>query len=432
MEFILDSSVFPTLPAGGSLSHADLMGRPRPLPTPTPSVAPARKISNGTSNSSNSKSNPLVDRTATSLDGHGQSYISSTPSSSSSNRLAPPRPGMGLRRVSSFSGSVGNQAGIGAVGVQSTPRPQPQPNLSANSLPARSQGRRGSIIGPARPLPVKRRSSFDEGRSLDQKINPYGHGVKGLAGAVRSNANYQGHHRTASDSTASTIKVSHYTPTTTGSGLGSGPTQGPPVPVKDTRSNSIDSSRSTSGDGSIRLGRPDQVLEISRLINTLHGLTPPSRDRIPPKPKSATSSLLHPSLVLTPLAIILESLVNERSILKQPTSTQPIPDLPTLKDGSSLQLAEGEIDWSSLRVYTRSLGNSLDQTLPFIQNSIDRVGVEEMVRSVRMFVGKIKKVFAEVVQGYGNGYGFLKGWWDDTDMKGCAGEIGRWCDLFDV
>jgi hypothetical protein len=74
----------------------------------------------------------------------------------------------------------------------------------------------------------------------------------------------------------------------------------------------------------------------------------------------------------------------------------------------------------------------VDQILPFIQSSQDRAGVEDMIRSVRMFVGKIKKVFAEVVQGYGDGYGFLKGWWDDGDMKGCAGEIGRWCDLFDV
>jgi len=121
----------------------------------------------------------------------------------------------------------------------------------------------------------------------------------------------------------------------------------------------------------------------------------------------------------------------ERQILTSPD--QP-PDLPILKTGQSLQLneGEGEIDWTVLRVYTRSIGIIIDQILPFIQNSQDRLAVEDMIRSIRMFVGKIKKVFAEVIQGYGDGYGFLKGWWDDGDMKGCAGEIGRWCDLFDV
>jgi hypothetical protein len=189
--------------------------------------------------------------------------------------------------------------------------------------------------------------------------------------------------------------------------------------------------RASSGDGIIRLGRPDQVLEINRLINTLHSLTPPSRNRYNPNSNSAS---LYPAFILTPLAVILESLVVERQILTQPDL--PIPDLPALKDGLTLQLdpGEGEIDWKTLRVYTRSLGNLLDQILPFIQDSSnqDRLAVESMIRSIRLFVGKIKKVFAEVVQGYGDDYGFLKGWWDDGEMKACAGEIGRWCDLFDV
>jgi len=342
---------------------------------------------------------------------------------------------MALRRVSSFSGSVGNQAGIGAVGVGSGTS---TPNLPARSLPARSGGRRGSIIGPERPIPVRRRSSYDEAKSVQAGINPHGvgAGVKGRFAFALAKPSFSGnrHQRTASESTGSTIKVSQ---PVISRGHGSG--FSPPVPAKDKggRSGSVDgglgrsASGSGNGDGSIRLGRPDQGMEISRLINTLYDLTPPARTRPQTTPKPSSTSL-HPALILTPLAIILEALVSERSILKNPEQAQPPPTLPTLKDGSSLQLLDGEVDWTSIRIYARSLGNVVDQVLPFIQSSQDRAGVEDMIRSVRMFVGKIKKVFAEVVQGYGDGYGFLKGWWEDGDMKGCAGEIGRWCDLFDV
>ena len=375
------------------MSHSDLMGRPRLIPSGSrPPISQAQPQSS----SSNQRN------TSTSLDGHGQSSQSSIGSSNSlSNRLRPPpRPGLGLRRVSSFSGSPASQAGVGATGN----------HLPAYSLPARSQGRRGSILGPERPPVIRRTSSYgssgvdwNKGRSL--------HSGPSVAD-VRVGGSGRGHQRTASESTGSTIKRPSYTIPKDGH-------DAPATPEKSTKSTS---------DGLIRLGRSDQVLEISRLITTLHSLTPPARSRIHPTPNSSS---LNPSLLLIPLAIILESLVVERQIL---TSPDQRPDLPILKTGQSLQLdeGEGEIDWTVLRVYTRCIGSIIDQILPFIQNSQDRLAVEDMIRSVRMFVGKIKKVFAEVVQGYGDGYGFLKGWWDDGDMKGCAGEIGRWCDLFDV
>jgi hypothetical protein len=382
------------------MSHSDLMGRPRLIPSatrPPPSQPPKSRTERFTS---------------TALDGHGHGYqnqgsnnsnphVSSSTTSSTKHVLrAPPRPGLGLRRVSSFSGSPGNQAGVGAVGN----------HIPAQSLPARSQGKRGSIIGPDRPPAIRRTSShgnsssFDGSRSTSIKS-------RGELGGERF-----GHSRTASESTASTIKRPTYTRTSDVTG------PAPAVPSKD----NIGKAKK---DGKIRLGRPDESLEISRLITTLYSLTPASRSRATPTPNS---SALHPSTLLTPLAIILESLVVERTILTSPD--QPIPDLPLLQSGQSLQLdpGEGEIDWTTLRIYCRSLGNIIDQVLPFIQNSQDRLAVEDMIKSVRMFVGKIKKVIAEVVSGYGDGYGFLKGWWDDGDMKGCAGEIGRWCDLFDV
>jgi hypothetical protein len=374
------------------MSHSDLMGRPRLIPS-----GPRPPLSHSQQSSSSNQRN-----TSTSLDGHGQPTQSSIASSNSlSNRLRPPpRPGLGLRRVSSFSGSPANQAGVGATGN----------HLPAHSLPARSHGRRGSILGPERPPVIRRTSSYgssgvdwNNGRSL--------HSGPSVAD-VRVGGLRRGHQRTASESTGSTIKRPTYTIPNDGN-------DSPVLPVKDSKSKS---------DGNIRLGRPDQVLEISRLITTLHSLTPPSRSRIQAIPNSSS---LNPSLLLIPLAIVLESLVVERQILTSPD--QP-PDLPILKTGQSLQIdeGEGEIDWTVLRTYTRCIGSIIDQILPFIQNSQDRSAVEDMIRSVRMFVGKIKKVFAEVVQGYGDGYGFLKGWWDDGDMKGCAGEIGRWCDLFDV
>jgi hypothetical protein len=405
----LPHDLIPSFPGpGGSMSHSDLMGRPRLVPSaprPPPSQPPKTRTERYTS---------------TSLDGHGHGHghghqnqdsnsnsnssphISSTTSSNRQVLRPPPRPGLGLRRVSSFSGSPGNQAGVGAVGN----------HIPAHSLPARSQGKRGSIIGPDRPPAIRRTSSHGNSSSLEWSRS-VSIKSRGELGGDRF-----GHSRTASESTAGTIKRPSYTRTNANEVTGPAPA----VPSKDNIGKA-------KNDGTIRLGRPDESLEISRLISTLYTLTPASRARAAPTPNS---SVLHPSTLLTPLAIILESLVVERTILISPD--QPIPDLPLLQTGQSLQLdpGEGEIDWTTLKVYSRSLGNIIDQVLPFIHNSQDRLAVEDMIKSVRMFVGKIKKVFAEVVSGYGDGYGFLKGWWDDGDMKGCAGEIGRWCDLFDV
>lgn len=368
------------------MSHAELMGRPRiATPNAGPRPPPSRRGQNAGSSS-------------TSLDGHGGTRSSS--GTKSNDTLAPPlRPGVGLRRVSSFSGPApgGNRAGVGAV----------YNDLPAQSLPVRRAGRRGSLISPTPPPPVRRMSSYDE----STPTGPSGSVVSSASSGLTPTATRPRltHQRTASDSTISTRTITR-----------------PIAPP-------VQRDQMSPPDGSIRLGmgRPDQAAEIGKLVNALHTLTPPNRVRIHPSPHA---SILHPSSILTPFAVTLEALVVERTTLLTPD--QPTSELPDLKDGTSLKLAppagSGEIDWSALQRYIRALGVSLDRLLPYIQTSPDQAALEDLIRSIRMFVGKIKKVFSEVLQGYGDQYGFMKGLWDDQNMKACAGEIGRWCDLFDA
>lgn len=411
--------MIPSLPPpGGTMSHADLMGRPRNITPAARGPPPAQQH-----HSRRAQTNgPGSSFTSASLDGHGpppstnNSRSSPGPGPGPGPVPAPPfRPGMGLRRVSSFSGPSGNRAGVGAV----------YNDLPAQSLPPRRPGRRGSIIGPTPPALVQASSS-----SSSSSVSSHNGSTRDTGGSVPSTIinspatiltprPRMKHQRTASESTVSTITRPSVAHAST-----SGPTPisiSIPVVPKDP---------SSLPDGSIRLGQPDQKLEIGRLIGALHALTPPTRVRITP---SSQANILHPSYILTPFAITLEALVTERSILLTPDQSSS--DLPKLKDGSSLLLPDpgsGEIDWTTLKVYIRSLGAALDQILPYIQTSRDEMALEDIIRSIRMFVGKIKKVFSEVVQHYGDKYGFMKGLWDDKSMKSCAGEIGRWCDLFDV
>lgn len=369
----LDESMIPSLPPpGGSMSHADLMGRPRIITPAARGPPPPARAPIGTS--------------STSLDGHGPTLSSQH----AGNLLAPPtRPGLGLRRVSSFSGpSGGNHAGVGAV----------YNDLPAESLPPRRLGRRGSIVGTP-PAPIRRDPGFEDstGTVMSTTSTDSGSTYRPRPRMV--------HQRTASESTVSTITR----PSASG----------------------LTRDHASPPDGSVRLGlgRPEQAVEIGKLIRALHALTPPTRVRIEPSPRA---SILHPSSILTPFAVTLEALVAERTVILHPDKA--IADLPTLRDGSSFHLSEtgGEIEWTVLRSYIQSLGDSLDRLLPFIQTSPDQSALEDMIRSIRMFVGKIKKVFSEIVSGYGDNYGFMKGMWDDRSMKACAGEIGRWCDLFDA
>lgn len=335
------------------MSHADLMGRPRNITPAARGPPPAHHARRAQTNGHSS--------TSISLDGHGP-----TPSHPNSNggsqgsptpAPAPPfRPGMGLRRVSSFSGPSGNRAGVGAV----------YNDLPAQSLPPRRPGRRGSIIGPTPPALVQSTSSSNQSHASGS-----GSSARDSGGSVPSSVSSDGtatmstprprlkHQRTASESTVSTITRP------SAASIAVVPKDHQPLP-----------------DGSIRLGRPDQELEIGRLIGALHALTPPARIRIVP---SSQANILHPSYILTPFAITLEALVTERSILLNPV--QPNSELPKLKDGSSLLLPDpgtGEIDWTTLKTYIRSLGTVLDQLLPFIQTSRDESALADIIRSIRM------------------------------------------------
>lgn len=178
----------------------------------------------------------------------------------------------------------------------------------------------------------------------------------------------------------------------------------------------------------ILLGKETDTRTISKLLSSLSTLTPPSRLTCTcPAP---STRLLHPSILLTPLAIVLEALVTERAILRDSPATPPA--LPVLRDGSSLQLEDGELDWRSTEKYILVVGHYLSTILPFLQQHEDKEAVHKLVQSLRTYVGKMKKVFGEVAGMYVEGYGFVRGWWDESGMKGAAGEVGVWGDHFDA
>jgi len=85
-----------------------------------------------------------------------------------------------------------------------------------------------------------------------------------------------------------------------------------------------------------------------------------------------------------------------------------------------------------MRPYVLAVGTVIDQLMPFLQKSKEKKEVEGLTKGLRVYVSKQKKVFGEVAAMYVEGYGFLRGWWDETGMKGCAGEVGRWGDMVDA
>ena len=172
--------------------------------------------------------------------------------------------------------------------------------------------------------------------------------------------------------------------------------------------------------------------KISKFLTTLQALIPPSR--VPtPAPPAPRTALLHPSTLIAPLAIILEALVVEREILKG-THTSSAPRLPILRDGSSFQLdiGEGELDWRVTKTYVLAMGMIMGSVLPLLQSHKSQSAVEELSKTVRVYVVKMKKIFGEIAGMFMDGYGFMRGWWDESGMKGAAGEVGRWGDLFDA
>ena len=282
----------------------------------------------------------------------------------------------------------GNRAGIGAgLSFQDTAGA----SASANHL------------GPPRPAAARRVSSFENRKPVSEHdvLLPKPKGAKASIGR---------HQRTASDSRSDTL-----TPERDGQ---------PPLSTS-----LIPSFLATYHEGYIRLRSDRDPATSSNLLLTLSALTPPDRVvglRMPPP----ASGILHPSAMLTPLAIILEALVAERSVLQ---SVMPAP-LPFLRDGSSLQLqgGEGELDWTVMQPYILAVGSVISQLTPYLQRSKDEPEVKGLSKGLRVYIGKQKKVFGEVASMYVDGYGFMRGWWDEGGMKGCAGEIGKWGDMVDA
>jgi hypothetical protein len=391
----------------------------------------------------------------------------SNPNTASSTRTVTP-PSMGnlappvmMRRSSSYGGTSRATGVNGDASVNSRSTPRTEALASSNLLPLQSniRARRPSDVAHTtqayssrtglsshrlRNHPTERN---DEVRSSGQRLDP------------QDKLGASGHTRTASDSTGSTIKrnqhwakldardpKSYAAATTDGTGA-------PKQAVSGDSTNHLKAARSSgssaiatdigSHPGSIVLCRPSEAAQLTPHLKALNALTPPSRAITPLDGSSSgtnsASCVLVPSDLLMPLSIILEVLVLERSLLRSGTTTIPLDilTLPPLASGKSLQLPEcqgSSIDWSSLKIYIWSLGSIIDAILPYLQNHTawQKKAVEDLTRGIRLYVGKIKKLFGEVARGYVDGYGFVKGWWDEKGMKGCAGEVGRWGDLFDA
>ncbi|OWZ38272.1 hypothetical protein C349_04478 [Cryptococcus neoformans var. grubii Br795] len=205
------------------------------------------------------------------------------------------------------------------------------------------------------------------------------------------------------------------------------------VKIEDLRKPERSTSLVGTADG-LKLGRPGDT-KVVKFLTTIQALIPANRMPKPVPPPPITC-VLTPMCFLTPMAIILETLVWEREMLK---GNKAKTTLPMLRDGSQLQVSRkdgpGEVDWKIAQSYILAFGALLDSILPFLQDplsSSDKRKVEELVKSARQYVAKMKKVFGEVARMYVDSYGFVRGWWDESWIKSAAGEVGRWGDLFDV
>ncbi|WVN89982.1 uncharacterized protein L203_105212 [Cryptococcus depauperatus CBS 7841] len=188
----------------------------------------------------------------------------------------------------------------------------------------------------------------------------------------------------------------------------------------------------------LKLGESDDK-DVVKILKTLQALTPP--ERMPhPLPPPPSTGVLAPLSLLTPMAIILEVLVWERELLK---GNKPETLLPILRDGTKFYSPRdedetdlpGEVNWNSTKVYILAFSSLLTNILPHLQSppkAADKQKVEDLVKTARKYVSKMKKVFGEVAEMYMDKYSFVRGWWDESGMKGAAGEVGKWGDMFDV
>ncbi|WRT70020.1 uncharacterized protein IL334_007013 [Kwoniella shivajii] len=218
--------------------------------------------------------------------------------------------------------------------------------------------------------------------------------------------------------------------------------------VRSTPLNTHNPSLSDSEINGIRLGSMKDTPPITYLLDILHSLIPPERSLNSPPP-SSDSRILHPLSILTPMSIILEALVIERTILQSQSQDQDqnqeedccIIQLPLLINATSFHLEQGELDWSIMRWYILTLGQLLNNLLPFLQeielkesglSKQDEEMINDLMKSIRAYVGKMKKVFGEIAGLYVDNYSFIRGFWSEEGMKDGAQEVGRWGDWFDA
>ena len=405
----LDPSIIPTLPPpGGSVGHAKLMGRPRVMVNLSPSgvdepgtggslgvPARVRRSSSLRSSERRCGSGGAIEK---SDDRTPSLSVGPEKSTTSSSAKTCAKPGVS---------SIGRKGGGVQVGEVLVPQSLDRDNTAT------------------RPGMIRRTSSFEHSPARSSSDLPLPR-----AGFSRR---LNGHTRTASDSTTVVSRSSAHI-------------------VSSARDSSEDlarraktTSRAMSipafiagNDGCIRLGTDRDLATISSLLLSLAALTPLSRPGGKALPSPSTG-LLHPVAVLTPMAMILEVLVAERAVLRSGSSAtsdieQSALSIPTLPDDTGLQVEVrvsgiDSIDWNAFRPYVIAVGSALSAVLPFLQQSSGEIEVEMLLRGLRVYVGKQKKVFGEVASMYVDGYGFLRGWWVEDGMKGCAGEVGRWGDM---
>lgn len=140
----------------------------------------------------------------------------------------------------------------------------------------------------------------------------------------------------------------------------------------------------------LKLGRSGEKTVVKLLV-TIQALIPV--DRMPrPVPPPPATCILAPACFLTPMAIVLVTLVWEREMLKVKKAKAT---LLVMRDRSRRQVSAedgpGGVDWKIAQSYILAFGALLDSILPFLQNSssfLDKRQVEELVKSARQYVAK--------------------------------------------